>query len=239
MGETVGLPVPRPADYTSLVVGGPVLVVDDDTVSRRVLIQALAQADMPHVAVGSGAEALEQAQRVAPSVVLLGLMMPPPDGYEVLRALRARPETRDVPVLVLTALAAEEEITRAFEPGADDFVRKPFEPAELIARIRGQVRIRGFVDALAQEKQDARLVLELTQALASNLDFRGILFTVVQRIAEVARVDRVSILLLAESGSLGYVVPASHDQPLPHLPIDLAKDPQSPQVLPRREPLAL
>src|SRR5258708_37581438 len=97
MGETVGLPVPRPADYTSLVVGGPVLVVDDDTVSRRVLIQALAQADMPHVAVGSGADALEQAQRGAPPVVLLGLLMAPPAGYEGLRALRAPPHARHLP----------------------------------------------------------------------------------------------------------------------------------------------
>ncbi|MGH7438502.1 MAG: response regulator, partial [Polyangiaceae bacterium] len=75
------------------MVGGPVLVVDDDTVSRHVLIQALARADMPHVAVASGAEALEQARRVTPSVVLLDLMMPPPDGYAVLRELRAQPET--------------------------------------------------------------------------------------------------------------------------------------------------
>jgi PAS domain S-box-containing protein len=216
-----------------------VLVVDDDTVSRHVLIQALAGADMPHVAVSSGDEALEQAKRVAPSIVLLDLMMPPPDGYAVLRALRARPETRDVPVVVLTALAAEEEIAKAFEAGADDFVRKPFEPVELIARIRGQVRIRGLVDAIAQEKQDARLLLELTQALASNLDFRGILFTVVQRIAEVARVDRVSIVLVRESGDVGYVVAASDDEQLRDLPIDLAKYPEIQQVLTSREALVI
>jgi PAS domain S-box-containing protein len=221
------------------VSGGPVLVVDDDTVSRQVLTQALARADLPHVAVSSGAEALQQIERVTPSIVLLDLMMPAPDGYEVLRALRARPETRDLPVVVVTALAAEEEIARAFAAGADDFVRKPFEPGELVARIRGQLRIRGFVEALAQEKQDARLVLELTQALASNLDFRGILFTVVQRIAEVARVDRVSIVLVRESGDVGYVVAASDDEQLRELPIDLAKYPEIQQVLSSRETLVI
>jgi PAS domain S-box-containing protein len=218
---------------------GPVLVVDDDTVSRHVLIQALASAGLPHVAVASGSEALEQIEKVGPSLVLLDLVMPPPDGYQILRILRARPETRDMPVVVLTALEADEEIARAFEAGADDFVRKPFKPVELVARIRGQLRLRGMVDALAKKEQDARLVLELTQALASNLDFRGILFTVVQRIAEVARVDRVSIVLVREAGDVGYVVAASDDEQLRDLPIDLAKYPEIQRVLSSREPLVI
>jgi PAS domain S-box-containing protein len=214
-------------------------VVDDDTVSRHVLVQALANAELPHVAVGSGTEALEQIEKLSPSIVLLDLVMPPPDGYQILRILRARAETRDLPVVVLTALEAEEEIAKAFEAGADDFVRKPFKPVELVARIRGQLRIRGFVDALAKEEQDARLVLELTQALASNLDFRGILFTVVQRIAEVAKVDRVSIVLVRDSGDIGYVVAASDDEQLRDLPIDLAKYPEIQQVLSSREALVI
>ena len=214
-------------------------MVDDDTVSRHVLIQALANADLPHVAVGSGTEALEQIERLTPSIVLLDLVMPPPDGYQILRILRARDETRDLPVVVLTALEAEEEIAKAFQAGADDFVRKPFKPVELVARIRGQLRIRGFVEALAKEKQDARLVLELTQALASNLDFRGILFTVVQRIADVAKVDRVSIVLVRETGDVGYVVAASDDEQLRDLPIDLSKYPEIKKVLSSRESLVI
>jgi PAS domain S-box-containing protein len=213
--------------------------VDDDTVSRHVLIQALANAELPHVAVASGTEALEQLEKMVPSIVLLDLVMPPPDGYQVLRILRARPQTRDVPVVVLTALEADEEVARAFEAGADDFVRKPFKPVELVARVRGQLRLRGVVEALAKKEQDARLVLELTQALASNLDFRGILFTVVQRVAEVAKVDRVSIVLVRESGDVGYVVAASDDEQLRDLPIDLAKYPEIQQVLSSREPLVV
>ncbi len=218
---------------------GPVLVVDDDTVSRHVLIQALAGAELPHVAVGSGTEALEQIDRLNPSIVLLDLVMPPPDGYQILRILRSRPETRDLPVVVLTALEGDEEIAKVFEAGADDFVRKPFKAVELVARIRGQLRIRGFVEALAKKEQDSRLVLELTRALATNLDFRGILFTVVQRIAEVANVDRVSIVLVREAGDVGYVVAASDDEQLRDLPIDLANYPEIQQVLSSREPLVI
>jgi PAS domain S-box-containing protein len=221
------------------VLGGPVLVVDDDTVSRHVLVQALASAELPYVAVASGAEALAQIERVKPSIVLLDLMMPPPDGYQVLRILRARAETKDLPVVVLTGLDAEDEIAKAFDAGADDFVKKPFKPVELVARIRGQLRLRGVMDQLASKEKDANVVLELTQALASNLDFRGILFTVVQRIAEVAKVDRVSIVLVREQGQIGYVVAASDDEHLRDLPIDLSKYPEILEVLHKGDPLLI
>jgi PAS domain S-box-containing protein len=218
---------------------GPVLVVDDDTVSRHVLCQALTNADLPHVAVATGTEALAQIEKIHPSIVVLDLVMPPPDGYQVLRILRARPETKDLPVVVLTALDADNEIARAFESGADDFVRKPFKPVELVARIRGQLRLRRVMDELAQKEKDAQVVNELTQALASNLDFRGILFTVVQRIADVAKVDRVSIVLVREQGDIGYVVAASDDEQLRDLPIDLAKYPEIQEVLTSGEPLII
>ena len=209
---------------------GPVLVVDDDTVSRHVLLQALAAAGIPAVAVASGTEALREIDKVKPGVVLLDLVMPAPDGYQILRILRARADTKDVPVVVLTALDADDEIARAFEAGADDFLRKPFKPVELVSRVRGQVRLRLAKEELARREKDALVVTELTQALASNLDFRGILFTVVQRIAEVAKVDRVSIVLVRE-GNVGYVVAASDDEQLRDLPIDLAKYPEIQEVL--------
>ena len=221
------------------MVAGPVFVVDDDPVSRHVLIQALANADLPHVAVGSGTEALAQIGKVQPALVLLDLVMPPPDGYQVLRILRARPETKELPIVVMTALDADDEIARAFEAGADDFVRKPFKPVELVARIRSQLRLRGAVDKLARKEKDGQVVLELTQALASNLDIRGILFTVVQRIADVAKVDRVSIVLVRDQGDVGYVVAASDDEQLRDLPINLTKYPEIQKALSSGEPVVI
>ena len=78
--------------------------------------------------------------RGSPSLVLLDLVMPDPDGYADPprhRCVRV-PPCATIPVVVLTALDAEDEVTRAFAAGADDFVRKPFRPTELVARIRGQ-----------------------------------------------------------------------------------------------------
>jgi PAS domain S-box-containing protein len=217
----------------------PVLVVDDDAVSRHVLAQALGGAGLTTTVVSSGTEALTWLAQHTPSVVLLDLVMPPPDGFTILRKLRAEPRTVDIPVLVLTALDSDDDVARAFEMGADDFVRKPFRPAELVARIRGQLRMREYVEALGRKERDAKVVLELTQALSSTLDFRNILFTVVRRIAEVARVDRCSIVLVRDQGDVGYVVAASDDKELRDLPIVLGKYPEIQQVMATGEPLVI
>ncbi len=222
-----------------MALSGPVLVVDDDSLSRLLLTRALEQAGFAYEAVGSGEEAIAFLARREVSIVLLDLMMPPPDGYAVLRILRQTPATKELPVVVLTGLDAEEEVSRAFEMGADDFVRKPFKSAELVARIRSQLSLREHVHALARRERDARVVLELTQALASTLDFRNILYTVVQRIADVARVDRCSIVLVREEGKVGYVVAASDDRDLRDLPIDLLKYPEIRKVIETGEPLVI
>jgi PAS domain S-box-containing protein len=217
----------------------PVLVVDDDAVSRHVLAQALGGGGLATAVMSSGVDALSWLREHVPSLVLLDLVMPPPDGFAVLRALRDNPRTADVPVVVLTALDSDDDVARAFEAGADDFVRKPFRPVELLARIRGQLRMREYVEALARKERDAKVVLELTQALSSTLDFRNILFTVVRRIAEVARVDRCSIVLVRDQGDVGYVVAASDDKELRDLPISLGKYPEIQEVMATGEPVVI
>jgi len=217
----------------------PVLVVDDDAISRHVLTQALGEAGIACEEAASGTEALAWLSTQTPRLVLLDLVMPAPDGYAVLRQLQLDPRTEEVPVVVLTALEGDDDVTKAFELGADDFVRKPFRPADLIARIRSQLRLRDYVEALAQKERDSKVVLELTQALSSTLDFRNILYTVVRRIAEVAKVDRCSIVLVRENGEVGYVVAASDDKDLRDLPIDLAAYPEIREVMQTGLPLVI
>ena len=117
---------------------GPILVVDDDTVSRHVLGETLAGAGLSVVELAGGAEALAWLEQQTPAVVLLDLVMPDPDGYAVLRHLRASSRLADIPVVVLTALDSNEEIRRVFSSGADDYVHKPFRPAELVGGAHSQ-----------------------------------------------------------------------------------------------------
>ncbi len=216
-----------------------ILVVDDDASTRRLLESSLTNAGYQVTAADTGERAIELAAGSEFDLLVLDLVLPPPDGMAVLRLLRARDATRKLPIVVLTARDGDEEIARAFEAGADDLVRKPVRAAELLARIRGQLQMSSYVEELARKERDAQVMVELTQALASSLDFREILYTVVRRIADVVRVERVSIVLAPEEGNVGFVVAASDDEQLSNLKIDLAKYPEIQQVLRTREALTI
>ncbi len=208
-----------------------ILVVGEDGDSRRVLEQALIGANLTPIVSSTPAEALAWLATHTASVILLDLGTAAPDACSALEQLRTTPELVATPLVVLTALESDEEVARLFALGADDYVHKPFRASELLARIRGQIRLRQYVDRLNQRDRDQETVLALTQTLASTLDIRDILFTVVQRVAEFAHVDRCSIVLFGESGNVGYVLATSDDEQLRDLPIALEKYPEIREVL--------
>jgi CheY-like chemotaxis protein len=103
----------------------PILVVEDDPASREVIVALLAQAGLSAVAVSDAATALAWLEGELPAVVLLDVMLPGMDGFELLRRIRNTEGWADLPVVVLTALDSEEAIERSFASGADDFCSKP------------------------------------------------------------------------------------------------------------------
>jgi PAS domain S-box-containing protein len=222
-----------------VVQAAPVLVVDDDDATRRVLCDALAAQGLACAEAGSGEQALQWLGQNVPSLMLLDLVMPAPDGYQILRVIRAHPVLGKLPVIVMTSADTETEASRAFATGADDFVRKPVHTTELAARIRVHLRIRDFTDMLAGRERDAQVMLDLTHALSSSLDFREILFTVCRRTAEVAKVERCSIVLVRDEGDVGYVVAASDDEHLRDLAIDLTQYPEIREVMQKGGPLVI
>jgi len=217
----------------------PVLVIDDDAISRHILVQTLASAGLQAVAVGDGDRAIAWLSRNEPAIILLDLVMPGKDGYTILHFVRATQRLAPVPVVVLTALDSEEDIQRVFLEGADDYVHKPFRPTELIARIRGQLQLRESLDRLSRRERNAQTVVELTQALASTLELRTILQTVVVQVARLVNVDRCSIVLVGDTQHAGFVVASSDDEHLRDLPIDLRRYPEILHVLHSGSPLVI
>ncbi|HVU02046.1 MAG TPA: PAS domain S-box protein [Polyangiaceae bacterium] len=209
----------------------PVLVVDDDPTSREIILELLVESALPAVAVADGTAALHWLEGDLPSVVLLDLGMSGLDGYDVLRHIRADPRLADLPVIAMTDQDSAADVERAFASGADDYVHKPLRAPELAARVRGQMRVRDYVERLGRRERDLRTVVELIQKLASRLDIRDILYTLVIRLAAIAKVDRCSIVLLGERANLGYVVATSDDEALRDLPIDLTKYPEIQEAL--------
>jgi len=135
----------------------PRLLVVDDNAKNVELLTALMQAEgYKVVSASDGLEALAQVAAAPPDLILLDIMMPGLDGYAVCRQLKERPETRLVPIVLLTALGAEDHLIRGIESGADDFLTKPFSQAELTARVRSLLKLKAYTDEL--EHAEAMLV---------------------------------------------------------------------------------
>jgi CheY-like chemotaxis protein len=117
-----------------------VLVVDDDTEIVTFLATLLELEGIDSTVATSAAAALEKLDHVLPNLVLLDIAMPDRDGLDLCRALKKDPRTRDVPVFVVSARPGKDVVERALAAGAEEFIRKPFENQELIARIRQRLR---------------------------------------------------------------------------------------------------
>ncbi|MBV8036671.1 two-component system response regulator [Roseateles sp.] len=124
-----------------------VLVVDDTPANLTLLAQVLKPSYRVQLAV-SGAKALEICRRQPPDLIVLDVMMPELDGYEVCRRLKADPATRRVPVIFLTALTRPEDESAGFEAGGADFIHKPFNPATVRARVRTHLQLKLAEDQL-------------------------------------------------------------------------------------------
>lgn len=136
-----------------------VLIVDDEATSRDTLRAQLETDDIEVVVASSGREAFLRMPELVPDVILLDVMMPETDGYEVCRQLKQSLSYRHIPVILITALDSVQDRVRGLEAGADEFVSKPVTRMELQARVRTMLRIKTQYD-------DLERLLELRQALS-------------------------------------------------------------------------
>jgi len=119
-----------------------ILVVDDEPDAVELIEFNLKAAGFDVVTANDGAEALKKARQVLPQLILLDLMLPEVDGLEVCKILRRDPQTQAIPIIMVTAKAAEIDRVLGLELGADDYVTKPFSPRELVLRVKRLLRER-------------------------------------------------------------------------------------------------
>jgi DNA-binding response OmpR family regulator len=113
-----------------------VLIADDDPDLRTLVTYRLERSGYAVIAAADGAVAEELALARTPALCILDVMMPKIDGYELTRRLREHETTQRIPVILLTARSQESDVQRGFEAGADDYIKKPFSPEELRARVQ-------------------------------------------------------------------------------------------------------
>jgi cyclic di-GMP phosphodiesterase len=134
--------------------GAPLVLVVDDGETNRALVEAfLSDLDCRLQSAEDGPSALAAIEREMPDLVLLDVQMPGMDGYEVCRRVKAGPRGRLLPVVMLTALDNANDRVRALEAGADDFMSKPVDRIELVARVRSALRLKAVYDTLDSAEQ--------------------------------------------------------------------------------------
>jgi class 3 adenylate cyclase/CheY-like chemotaxis protein len=166
-----------------------ILVVDDKPENLRLLEAVLEPRGYEVEKVTSGARALEVVASTPVDIVLLDIVMPEMDGYEVCRRLRADPKSEFLPIVMITASGDQEKVA-AIEAGADDFVAKPFDQAELLTRVQSLLRIKQYHDTI--EGQAAELS-EWNQKLAQRVQ---------EQVAQLERLNRLRRFLSPQLASL-------------------------------------
>lgn len=155
------------------------IVLADDNADMRDYVRRLLEGRYQVIAVSDGQQALECCRRRRPDLVITDIMMPRLDGFELLRAFRADPQTATVPVIMLSARAGEEARLGGLESGADDFLVKPFHARELLARVASQIaaaRVRN--EALKREqilRRESETLNAVARDLTAELDLQNLL----------------------------------------------------------------
>jgi phosphoserine phosphatase RsbU/P len=185
-----------------------VLIVDDVKANVDILVHALSGEYKLSVALG-GQQALDAVGRNPPDLVLLDIVMPDIDGYEICRRLRAADATRELPIMFLSSLEDVKHKARGFEVGGNDYLTKPFEVLEVKARVRSLLKAKSYADAVREAaERDLRIAREIqtgllpanvaTEIEGTGLDVHAVLEPAHQvggDLYEILRLDRDRVLV--------------------------------------------
>lgn len=170
-----------------------ILVVDDDA-ANLIYIQALLEPSGYRIEVArDGDEGLARIEELRPDVVLLDVLMPRRDGFEVCQEIKANPALRHTPVVLVTGLDATEDRVRGLEVGADDLLSKPVNRHELLARVRSCIRVKRLNDQVRKQERTLRGLFELTTFSQDYPHSTTILAALARRAVEITEMDRVII----------------------------------------------
>jgi len=143
-----------------------VLLIDDNTITRTLLVSILEKADYKVVISCCAEETLKKLRTLTPDIILLDVMMPGMNGFSFCRKLKKDPKYQDIPVIFLTSLSQQTDIVKGFDAGGQDYIIKPFNQQELLARVRTHIHLH---DTLLENKRLSRLALDASRSKSEFL----------------------------------------------------------------------
>ncbi|MFZ4825899.1 MAG: response regulator [Phototrophicaceae bacterium] len=180
-----------------------ILIVDDEPGAAMVLKHIMERENYQTVVCHDGQSAIDLAQKHHPDLILLDIMMPGMNGFEVIKALRDIPITRKIPTIVVSARAIEpSDVAKGLDIGADDYICKPFAPQELVARAKSKIRAKHLEDALENRTRELESLLRISDELNRHLEIKELLTLISNLVLEMLPCDVVFICQLDEREKL-------------------------------------
>ncbi len=179
-----------------------ILIADDQPDNLMLLSRYLDREGYGYLKASDGLETLEMVRTHLPDLVLLDINMPHKDGFEVLGEIRADPITEHIPVIILTAARLEPaEIQSGLNMGADDYVTKPFDHKELLARIHTKLRVKQAEDMIRRQNRELKLLPEIGKELSARLNIEEIASILLKRTGETLGAMLGHMVILNPNGA--------------------------------------
>lgn len=179
-----------------------ILIVDDDEINRSVLQTRFKRVGFEELATaGSGKEALEIAQQRRPDIVLLDVMMPEMNGFEVTQQLRTMYPHDFIPIILVSALQKAQDRVQGIEAGANDFISKPYDFEELLARVQSLLALKRARDELQVERERLALLFDTSRMLAAELEYDSLLHQIIRLTTSLANADKTLLVTLDADGA--------------------------------------
>jgi two-component system cell cycle response regulator len=235
-----------------VIVGNARILIADDDPSVLESLSGVLRDSGYDVAAADGRDSLmKELQGGTPDLLLLDVIMPGADGVQVLQELKSDMRWRDIPVLMVSSLSPDEMTEKTFGLGAADFIRKPFRPRELIARVQAQLRLhreltdtrqalRSAADELRRAREDAesrKKVVDILHEVTGDLASEEIYHILARRVARALNLSRCSVILAKPGDKVGIVATAFDDPGLRHFNIHLDRYPEIRQALETGQPV--
>ena len=178
----------------------PLLLVVDDEINTTIMLQHIfTREGYQVVSANDGFEALDYARELVPDLILLDILMPGINGFDVLVSLRENPVTANIPTIMLTANAREPaDVAKGLKLGADDYLYKPFAPQELLARVQSKIRAHQLEMALQRRTQELEALLRVSDKLNEHLAVGELAGIALQLVVDLLPADLAVLYVLDE-----------------------------------------
>jgi len=228
-----------------------ILVADDDEAVLESVAWLLQENGYDVVPANGGVSCIEQLEKRAPDLILLDILMPDADGCQLLERIKGDDRWRDLPVLMLSAQPPEDASVKSLGLGAADFIRKPYRPKELLARVQAQLRMGALLrstraalmrteEQLVRAQQDAdsrRKLVDILHEVTGDLSVSELFHLLVRRAARALGVSHCSVVLARPGEPQATVVAAFENPGLQHLPVQLERYPELKAALDSGQPV--